>query len=345
MGDALLTQKAITKYYDDSVLESATPGVRSDLIQLHSDERNAAFQVWQEMNRHGWYNVSQANQQQLGNLQNIVQQGPIGGMTQVTGYQQGMSPGIGQQGQFTGGMGYGSTPVGTPQFGAPGNVGGQSFGNVGWSPGWQGQGNVGNIGQSGIGYGGPGQGGIGQSYGNVGVGGRGYGTVGGAFGGPTQTNVGYQGAGGTGTFRRESFGLPGQTYNLPQATAGPGQSFGQTGVQGGGVGFGGPAQSRFGGGYQGNVGQTGIGQGTVGQGGFGQTNIGQTGFGYQSPGMSGGLAGGTPVGQGGGYSTGLGVGGTSYGPGSFKGNVASRSPGEWGRTGQGYGQGYGGSRW
>ncbi len=146
LADSLFSEKGVSKYYDDTVLETATPDVRRDLIQIHAETVDAAYRIWQEMNRHGWYNVKMVQEQKLQNVQNTAQRGMaqspwgVGGTASGTagGYGGGVTGGYGASGgrgvsggYQASGYGTGSRPmtVGNISRNAPGGLGG----NIGYS--------------------------------------------------------------------------------------------------------------------------------------------------------------------------------------------------------------------
>lgn len=172
MADCLFSQKSVTKYYDDSVLEAATPDVRRDLMQIHAEERDAAFRVWQEMNRHGWYDVKTAPQSQLLNVQSATgTAGTVGAVGQGVpttgpGYGGGYNPAGGYGGYGGGFSGYGGGygggfsgqrggygGGGGGGYGAPSGGFGGTFGSFGATPGGPGPSGPGTVGPGTVGPG------------------------------------------------------------------------------------------------------------------------------------------------------------------------------------------------
>lgn len=65
LTDALSTQKMITSNYNNFVNESATPEVRNDVMNILSEEHQIEYSLFSEMQRRGWYQVTQAEQQKV----------------------------------------------------------------------------------------------------------------------------------------------------------------------------------------------------------------------------------------------------------------------------------------
>ena len=65
MIDSLSTHKHVTSGYNTNVIESATPEVRSSLMQILKDEHEICYNLWNEMNSRGWYPVEKADDNKL----------------------------------------------------------------------------------------------------------------------------------------------------------------------------------------------------------------------------------------------------------------------------------------
>jgi hypothetical protein len=309
LTDSLFTQKGVTKFYDDSVLEAATPDIRRDLIQIHSEECDGAFRVWQEMNRHGWYDVKVADSQKLNELQNQISQdspslGIQAGNTPLGyGYQGGYGQTQGGYGQTQGGYGqtqggyagqYGTSLAGRP---VPGQVNVGGYGAIS-------AGGPGGV-SSGRGYG------VSASFGGAGGSLGGYGT-GGQMGGFGPQSAGYNP--GAGSYGQRGYG----------ATAGFGQGgvYGTTTNVGQGGGYGTSTSFGQGGGY-------GMVGGSSGAGSYGMSGYTQSGAspgGAANPGYTGAIGSrllGSPVSS---NLSNPGVGGAQAGPSS--GGYIGHGPGE-----------------
>jgi len=134
LADSLLTEKSVAKYYSDSVLESSTPDVRRDLLQIHSEQVDAAHRIWQQMNEKGYYSVRRAEpsvvQRMQGNFGGQQQYGQQYGQQQY-GQQYGQQPqhaqNLQQQGPY-GGQQYGWQPQYAQNPQQQGPYGGQQYG-------------------------------------------------------------------------------------------------------------------------------------------------------------------------------------------------------------------------
>ncbi|MFA5562001.1 MAG: spore coat protein [Eubacteriales bacterium] len=60
LTDLLSGQKFLTSNYNSYLNEAATPEVRQAFSQILSEEHVIENEIWQEMNRRGWYNVCAA---------------------------------------------------------------------------------------------------------------------------------------------------------------------------------------------------------------------------------------------------------------------------------------------
>ena len=65
LTDALSTQKYITDTYNTWANECATPELRTDMMTLLSEEHQIQFDVFKEMEKRGWYAVTQADQAKM----------------------------------------------------------------------------------------------------------------------------------------------------------------------------------------------------------------------------------------------------------------------------------------
>ncbi|ACB85838.1 spore coat protein [Natranaerobius thermophilus] len=55
LHDMLMTEKHISSYYDVSVLESDKTNIRQTLQQIQQEEQQHAEEIYQAMQKRGWY--------------------------------------------------------------------------------------------------------------------------------------------------------------------------------------------------------------------------------------------------------------------------------------------------
>lgn len=65
MTDALSSQKFITDTYNIFANECASPAVKSEFINILNEEHQIQHEVFSEMQKRGWYQVQQAQQEQI----------------------------------------------------------------------------------------------------------------------------------------------------------------------------------------------------------------------------------------------------------------------------------------
>ena len=63
--DALTSQKMITGNYNTFANECASPALKSDFMNILSDEHQIQHEIFSEMQKRGWYNVEQADQNKI----------------------------------------------------------------------------------------------------------------------------------------------------------------------------------------------------------------------------------------------------------------------------------------
>ena len=66
MTDMLMSEKLLASSYNSYLLEAATPEVVRCLSELLSDTHSAQQQLFQEMNSRGWYPLTKAEEQKIG---------------------------------------------------------------------------------------------------------------------------------------------------------------------------------------------------------------------------------------------------------------------------------------
>lgn len=62
LNDALISQKMLTDDYNTFANECATPGVRNEFLSILSEEHQIQADIFDEMSKRGWYQVSPADQ-------------------------------------------------------------------------------------------------------------------------------------------------------------------------------------------------------------------------------------------------------------------------------------------
>ena len=65
MDDALQSQKFITDGYNNYANECSTPALKSEFMNLLSEEHQIQHEVFTEMQKRGWYQVTQADQTKI----------------------------------------------------------------------------------------------------------------------------------------------------------------------------------------------------------------------------------------------------------------------------------------
>lgn len=64
--DALLSQKLATETYNNFANECATPAIKTEFMNILSEEHQIQHDVFVEMQKRGWYPVEQADQNKVG---------------------------------------------------------------------------------------------------------------------------------------------------------------------------------------------------------------------------------------------------------------------------------------
>lgn len=65
LTDQLSSQKFIADNYNVYASECASPALKSEMMNILSEEHQIQFEVFSEMQKHGWYMVEQADQQKI----------------------------------------------------------------------------------------------------------------------------------------------------------------------------------------------------------------------------------------------------------------------------------------
>lgn len=63
--DALTSQKSITGSYNTFANECATPALRSEFMNILSDEHQIQHEIFTEMQKRGWYQVEAAEKNKV----------------------------------------------------------------------------------------------------------------------------------------------------------------------------------------------------------------------------------------------------------------------------------------
>ena len=63
--DMLTSQKQMTSLYNTSANESAAPQVRDEFLNILSEEHQMQAELFDEMNKRGWYQTAEAQQQKI----------------------------------------------------------------------------------------------------------------------------------------------------------------------------------------------------------------------------------------------------------------------------------------
>ena len=74
LTDALNSQKYISDHYNNFANESASPELRSTVMQILTDEHDIQFDLFREMSSRGWYPTEVADAQKVTDAKNKYQQ-------------------------------------------------------------------------------------------------------------------------------------------------------------------------------------------------------------------------------------------------------------------------------
>jgi len=75
LTDALNAQKYAADHYNSFASETATPELRSCVMNILNEEHRLQAEVFDEMNSRGWYPTEKAEQQKLTDAQNRYRAG------------------------------------------------------------------------------------------------------------------------------------------------------------------------------------------------------------------------------------------------------------------------------
>ena len=78
LDDILSSQKMITGLYNTSANECAAPVIRDEFLSILSEEHQMQAEVFDEMQKRGWYPVPAAEQQKIAQAKDVYkrQQSP-----------------------------------------------------------------------------------------------------------------------------------------------------------------------------------------------------------------------------------------------------------------------------
>ena len=68
LTDALTSQKTVTTGYNTFANECACPNLRQEMMDLLSDEHDIQYELFQEMDKRGWYPTTPAEKQKITDL-------------------------------------------------------------------------------------------------------------------------------------------------------------------------------------------------------------------------------------------------------------------------------------
>lgn len=72
--ECLLHQKYLADSYTTMARETACDGLFNDVLKICQEELHAGHQIFNHMNQHGWYQVQNADQNQITKAQSQIQQ-------------------------------------------------------------------------------------------------------------------------------------------------------------------------------------------------------------------------------------------------------------------------------
>lgn len=74
ISDCLASEKLLTGCYNTAITECANDQLRRDFMAVYQDEQNCLKAVWDVMHARGWYQLDMANQQEISQLSQRMQQ-------------------------------------------------------------------------------------------------------------------------------------------------------------------------------------------------------------------------------------------------------------------------------
>lgn len=75
MDDALSSQKFITENYNSFANECASPAFKTELMNILSEEHQIQHEIFDEMQKRGWYTVEQADVNKINQCKQKYQSG------------------------------------------------------------------------------------------------------------------------------------------------------------------------------------------------------------------------------------------------------------------------------
>lgn len=73
MNDCMASQKLISSHYNTYANECATPNLRDEFLNILRDEHQIQAEIFEEMQKRGWYAVQAADPQQITQLKQKFQ--------------------------------------------------------------------------------------------------------------------------------------------------------------------------------------------------------------------------------------------------------------------------------
>ncbi len=73
MDDSLDSQKLISSSYNTYANECATPNLRDEFLNILQDEHQIQAEIFNEMQKRGWYQLQPADQQQVAQVKQKFQ--------------------------------------------------------------------------------------------------------------------------------------------------------------------------------------------------------------------------------------------------------------------------------
>lgn len=73
MDDSLDSQKLISSSYNTYANECATPNLRDEFLNILKDEHQIQAEIFNEMQKRGWYQLQPADQQQVAQVKQKFQ--------------------------------------------------------------------------------------------------------------------------------------------------------------------------------------------------------------------------------------------------------------------------------
>ena len=72
LTDALITQKYISQFYCSAALECSDVKIKNTFMSIQEDEQLAEQELFAEMQKHGWYQVKKASENDIKNAKTAI---------------------------------------------------------------------------------------------------------------------------------------------------------------------------------------------------------------------------------------------------------------------------------